>query len=68
MRLLAMVMVFGHVAGSGGRVGVLLAGSATSSSVLTSFFSLCLGFLGGVGPTVADLFFSLGGVLGAGIS
>jgi len=68
MRLLAMVTVFGHAAGGGGGGVVSLAGSAASSGALTSFFCLCLGFLGGVGPTVTDLFFPLGGVLGAGIS
>ena len=68
MHLLAIVMVFGRAAGGGGGVGVSLAGSATSSCALSSFFCFCLGFLGGVGPTVADLFFPLGGVLGAGVS
>ena len=68
MRLLAMIIVFGRAADGGGRVGVSLAGSAASSGALTSFFCFCLGFLGGVGPPVADLFFPLGGVLGAGVS
>jgi len=68
MRLLAMVMVFGRAAGGGGGGGMSLAGSAASSCALTSFFCFCLGFFGGVGPTVADLFFPLGGVLGAGVS
>jgi len=67
MRLLAMVSVFGLAAGGGEGEGVLLADSAAPSGALTSFFCFCLGFLGGVGPTVDDLFFPFGGVLGAGV-
>jgi len=68
MRLLAMVTVFGLATGGGGGVRVSLAGSAVSFCVLTSFFCFSLWFLGGVGSTVTDLFFPLGGVLGAGVS
>jgi len=68
MCLLAIVTVLGRAAGGGEGVMVSFASSATSSSALTSFFCFCFGFLGGVGPTVADLFFPLGGVLGVGVS